>query len=81
MRKLMIYVPLIALLVATLWFAVRSWVYLAGDSVPAYGYVAMGGGILFSLLVGCGLMGLVFYSHRHGYDDLNEKDRRNDSRN
>jgi hypothetical protein len=23
-------------------------------------------------------MALMFYSHRHGYDELNEKDRRND---
>ena len=29
----------------------------------------MGLGILFSLVVGCGLMALVFYSNRHGYDD------------
>jgi hypothetical protein len=26
-------------------------------------------GILFSLLIGCGLMALVFYSSRHGYDE------------
>ena len=32
-------------------------------------YVAMAGGVVFSLLVGVGLMGLVFYSSRHGYDD------------
>ena len=29
----------------------------------------MAGGILFSLLLGGGLMALVFYSSRHGYDD------------
>jgi len=32
------------------------------------------GGILFSLLVGGGLMALVFYSNRHGYDDLSGGD-------
>jgi hypothetical protein len=26
-------------------------------------------GIVFSLVVGCGLMALVFYSSRHGYDE------------
>jgi hypothetical protein len=30
---------------------------------------AIVGGVLFSLLVGGGLMALVFYSSRHGYDD------------
>jgi hypothetical protein len=29
-------------------------------------------GIIFSLLVGVGLMALVFYSSRHGYDDSPE---------
>ena len=26
-------------------------------------------GIIFSLVIGCGLMALMFYSSRHGYDD------------
>jgi hypothetical protein len=29
---------------------------------------------LFSLLIGGGLMALVFYSSRHGYDDLSGGD-------
>jgi hypothetical protein len=38
-------------------------------AIPATGYVAMALGIVFSLLVGCGLMALVFFSSRHGYDE------------
>ena len=34
----------------------------------------MAGGILFALLLGGVLMGLVFYSSRHGYDDLSGGD-------
>ena len=45
----------------------------AGD-IPLYGWVAIAGGVLFSLLVGGGLMALVFYSNRHGYDDLSGGD-------
>ncbi len=26
-------------------------------------------GVTFSIAVGCGLMALIFYSSRHGYDD------------
>jgi hypothetical protein len=26
-------------------------------------------GVVFSLVVGCGLMALLFYSSRHGYDE------------
>ena len=37
--------------------------------MPGWIYGAMFGGIVFSLLVGGGLMGLVFYSNRAGYDD------------
>jgi len=29
----------------------------------------MAAGVAFSLVVGCGLMALVFYSNRHGYDE------------
>ena len=41
---------------------------IEGPPLPTTGYIAMGLGIVFSLLVGCGLMALVFYSSRHGYD-------------
>ena len=37
--------------------------------MPITGYLAMALGIVFSLVVGCGLMALLFYSSRHGYDD------------
>ena len=38
-------------------------------SVPASGYVALVLGVVFSLVVGVGLMALVFYSSRKGYDE------------
>jgi zona occludens toxin (predicted ATPase) len=68
MRKLLILVPLLALLVATVWFAIYSWNAIEGPPIPTGGYVAMWLGIVFSLIIGCGLMALVFYSSRHGYD-------------
>lgn len=69
MRKFAIFIPLFALLAGALWFAGTAWVHLAGDGIPLYGYVAMAGGVLMSLAVGGGLMALVFYSNRHGYDE------------
>jgi hypothetical protein len=74
MRKWLAFIPLFALLAFALWFAARSWVHLAGAMIPAYGWAAIAGGVVFSLLVGGGLMALVFYSHRHGYDDLSGGD-------
>ena len=69
MRKILLFAPLFALLAAAFWFAGAAWVHLGGDAVPMYGWFAIGGGVLFSLLVGGGLMALVFYSSRHGYDE------------
>jgi hypothetical protein len=74
MRKWLVFVPLFALLAVAVWFAVSSWVHLAGAAIPLYGWAAIAGGVVFSLLVGGGLMALVFYSHRHGYDDLSGGD-------
>jgi len=68
-------IPLFALLAAAIWFAGVAWERLGGDAIPLYGYVAIAGGVIFSLLVGGGLMALVFYSSRHGYDDLSGGDR------
>ena len=63
-------IALFALLALSVWFAAYAWTHLGGDPVPTYGYVAIAGGVVISILVGGGLMALVFYSSRHGYDDL-----------
>jgi len=68
MRKLLIILPLLALLAFATWFAVHAWTSIERPAIPAVGYVAMVLGIVFSLAVGCGLMALLFYSSRHGYD-------------
>jgi len=65
----LIAVPLFAILVAAAWFAAGAWLSLSGPPMPMTGYVAMALGIVFSLVVGCGLMALLFYSSRHGYDE------------
>jgi hypothetical protein len=67
-RKLAIIAPLIALLAMAIWFAIYAWNAIEGPPIPTGGYLAMGLGIVFSILVGCGLMALVFYSSRRGYD-------------
>lgn len=69
MRVLLVGIPLLGLLALAVWFAAASWNHIGGDDIPLYGYVAIAGGVLFSLIVGGGLMALVFYSNRHGYDD------------
>ena len=62
-------VALFAMLVAAGWHAMTAWSGVNGAPMPTTGYVAMTLGIVFSLVVGCGLMALLFYSSRHGYDE------------
>ena len=64
-----IVVVLLAILVAAALYAANAWTKVSGPPMPTAGYVAMTLGIVFSLLIGCGLMALLFYSSRHGYDE------------
>lgn len=64
-----IVVALMALLGASLFYAYGIWTALGSADMPGWMYAAMAGGAVFSLLVGGGLMALVFYSSRAGYDD------------
>ncbi len=66
---IVLVVALIVILAAALWYAASAWLTISGPPMPATGYVAMTLGIVFSLIVGCGLMALLFYSSRHGYDE------------
>ena len=81
MRKLALAIPLLALLVFALWYAAQSWTALEGPDMPPGLYVAMVLGVLVSILLGSGLMVLVFYSSRHGYDEPpNNQDEENPDR-
>ena len=59
---------LAALLAAACILGYLGWTS-TDTSVPASGYVALVLGVVFSLVVGAGLMALVFYSSRKGYDE------------
>jgi len=62
-------VVLLGLLAAALWLAAHTWIAAAASPMPASAYVFMTLGVVLSLAVGIGLMALVFYSNRAGYDD------------
>jgi hypothetical protein len=68
-------VVLIAILAAAMWYAASAWFAISGPPMPAVGYVAMTFGVVVSLVVGIGLMALLFYSSRHGYDEPHPSDR------
>ena len=45
-----------------------------GDEVPLTGWLALGAGTFLTILVGSGLFALLFFSARHGYDDIDRSD-------
>jgi len=68
MAKILAVVSLLGLLALVLWVAYQQWVSVVVD-MPGWAWVAIILGVVFSLAVGFGLMGLMFYSSRHGYDE------------
>jgi hypothetical protein len=69
MQGALVIILLLAILAGAIFVGYYGWV-LAGDVVmPAWGWLMLGLGIFFTLLVGFGLMALVFYSSRAGFDE------------
>jgi hypothetical protein len=64
-----ILIVLLSLLVATGVVIYLGWTLANGTDVPPSGYAAMVFGVIISLGVGFGLMALIFYSSRKGYDE------------
>lgn len=60
---------LLGLLVAAGGVAWWGWSQLADVEMSLQGYIALVVGVIATTALGIGLMWLVYYSHRHGYDD------------
>jgi len=63
-----VVIVLLLLLVAAGILGYLGWTS-SDNAVPESGYIAMALGVVFSLVVGVGLMALVFFSSRAGYDE------------
>jgi hypothetical protein len=62
------FVVLLGFLGWAIVFAVSAWRETTA-TMSIHGWIALTLGCIFSLLIGCGLFALMFYSNRHGYDD------------
>lgn len=69
MKGLTVIVVLTALLALAIFIAHRTWVALEGTAISTGGMIALGVGVLVTVALGVGLMFLVFYSSRRGYDE------------
>lgn len=69
MRRSLVIGGVALFLVGVVAAIVPMWMMFAGMSLTAHGYAAVFLTIFFSFLVGGGLMFLIFYSARHGFDD------------
>jgi len=69
MKTALIILGLLALLGVTVGWGIWGWQQTAGTAMGFHGWLAMILGILFTIVVGCGLMGLMFCSSWYGYDE------------
>jgi cation transporter-like permease len=68
-----------AVLAGVLAAVVELWAGIGNSGISPAGWVAMTLGVLFTLVLGIGLMALVFISSRRGYDEpdrLPDRERR-----
>jgi heme/copper-type cytochrome/quinol oxidase subunit 2 len=66
-------IVLCGLLALAVTFLVQAWGRIEAE-MSIHGWIALSLGIVFSLVIGLGLMALVFFSARRGYDDAVGRD-------
>jgi len=63
-----VLVVLAGFLGVSVWFMITAWNSIEG-AMGVHQWIALFLGVFFSCLVGFGLMGMIFYSSRKGYDE------------
>jgi hypothetical protein len=69
MQTALVIILLLAILAGAVFVGHYGWVSAGDVAMPAWGWLMMGLGIFFTLLVGGGSYALVFYSSRAGFDE------------
>ena len=65
---ILLFTVLFALLALAVTFMFTTW-QQSHAQMSIHGWIALGLGVFFSVIVGCGLMALMFFSSRRGYDE------------
>lgn len=69
MGRMAILAVLVVLSIAALFVAYMGWTATAPTELPGYIYALAAFGVVISMLIGSGLMALLFFSSRRGYDE------------
>ena len=69
MRSAITLVVLLGLLALAVAVGVWAWQEIGDVEISRHGLIALTLGVVFTFLLGAGLMSLVFFSARRGYDD------------
>ena len=67
--QIVLIAVLVALLILPVIWAVSVWNDTGDVVMDKHGWIALGLGTFFSLLIGCGLMAPMFFSSRSGHDE------------
>lgn len=68
-QRLLLAVVAAAIVLSLVVIGIYAWIALGETGMTASGYLAVFLGALGTIGLGGGLMALLFYSHRHGYDE------------
>lgn len=74
--QVIVLAALLVILILTAVWAVSVWTATGDTVMSKHGWIALGLGTFFSLLIGCGLMALMFFSSRSGHDEVADPFRR-----
>jgi hypothetical protein len=67
--RILILIVLTGILIATGVWMILILNQTSGVAIGTHGWIALGLGTFFSIVIGCGLMALMFISSRHGHDE------------
>ena len=67
--QLVLLAVLVFICIAAIIWAISVWNVTSAIEMSKHGWIALALGTFFSLLIGCGLMALMFFSSRSGHDE------------
>lgn len=70
MKRVLIVAAFVVALAAALAVGLDAWTMIGETEISLIGWLSIGFGVVATLALGGGLMGLVFYSARRGYDEI-----------